>query len=177
MRGALVLSIGIVVISEMILVTCLATLGLAAGIIGPTSGFRSSILSAEPTDPTGAQPQDPFAYNGPMSQLLAGGASHAPVSGGLPFRITIQKDGSVQTDHTLGVSKPDWKGGPEIVFTNLRFTSATLQGEVKLHNACSLALEGLRLDVSGASESYRTKDPAGKEVVASRAQAAQFASP
>lgn len=177
MCGALVRSIDFVIISEMILSTCLATLGLAAGIFDFAPRFHSATLSAEPNAPTGAQPQDAFNYIGPMSQLLAEGASHAPASGGLPFRITIQQDGSVQADQTFGISKPDWKGGPEIVFTNLRFTSGTLQGEVRLRNASSLVFEGLRLDVSGASEAFRTKDAAGKEVVASRAQSAQFASP
>lgn len=118
-----------------------------------------------------------FSYIGPMSQLLAGGAGPAPVSGGLPFRITIDKGGSVQANQAFAVSRPDWKGGPEIVFTGLAYASGTLKGDVSIRNAGAFVVEGLRLDVSGATETSIARDAAGKEEVRTRVQPAKFASP
>jgi len=126
----------------------------------------------------GGLPQEHvFSYSGPMTKLMADGATVAPVSGGLPFAITVSKDGSVPTQLKFEVGRSSWKAKAAVTFEGLTYTAGTLKGTVKVTNASGLVLEGLRLDIAGATEHYREKGADGKEVVKTRSQPVQVSSP
>jgi sugar lactone lactonase YvrE len=118
----------------------------------------------------------PFHYSGPMSKLLTAGAKVAPVTTGIPFEVVIQKDGSVGPA-SFKLSGQGWKGSANLQLQNLKYADGTLSAGANLENAAGTSLQGLRLDVVGATETYKGKDKDGKEVTLARAQAHQFESP
>lgn len=120
-------------------------------------------LAPQPAD-------DPFAYNGNFASLCADGARPAPVSGRLTFAIAIAPDGSVGSSQKVALKGPSWANAASLDLTNLSFSGGKLAGSATISNGSGSVLEGLRLDVTGASESYKGKDQQGKEVVLTRNQ-------
>ncbi|MCW5943697.1 MAG: hypothetical protein KIS66_15810 [Fimbriimonadaceae bacterium] len=132
-----------------------------------TAVFLACLLlsvTAQPTD-------DPFAYSGPFSSLCADGVQPAPVTSGIPFSIAIAPDGSVTPAQKFELRRPAWSGAGSLDLAGVAFAGGKLSGSATVVNGSGSVLEGLRLDITGASESYKAKDDQGKEVIRSRVQA------
>jgi hypothetical protein len=120
--------------------------------------------------------QAPFHYAGPMSRLLAPGAKLAPVTQGLSFEIVVTKAGGVGPD-VFKLSGQRWRGSANLTFSGLKYEGGTLHGQVSFANSAGTSLQGLRLDIIGASELYRSKDKDGKEITLSRPHGLKSESP
>lgn len=120
-------------------------------------------LVSQPTD-------DPFAYNGPFATLCADGARPAPVTGRLSFSIAIAPDGSVGSSQKVALKGASWASAASLDLSSLAYAGGKLSGSAAIANGSGSVLEGLRLDVTGATETYKGKDAQGKEVVLTRSQ-------
>lgn len=123
-------------------------------------------------------PQDMprFDFFGTMDTLVAPGVKIAPVTKGLAFQIKISSDGTITgTEFDL---KPNGADKPfHLTLTNLTLAEGHLKGQAEIKNTCSTAIEGVRLDIFGAVETFKTKDSQGKDVTKERSLSAALPSP
>lgn len=102
-----------------------------------------------------AQDESHFAFVGPFSKFMVEGKTPAPVSSGLPFSIVLSEGGKtvVGGPYELkigGSSKP-----LTLTLEGLRFENGHITAKAKLVNKSGAAVEGVRLDIVGASETYK----------------------
>ncbi len=127
-----------------------------------------------------------FGFVGPISRFAPeGGKAPAPVTSGLPFAIKIADNGSSVTPGKLDLVIPGVQDPLSMTLTGLKYDGGHLTGSLKLTNATGAVVEGLRLDVTGATETYPAKDDQGNAlkdekgnpVLKTREQKAEIASP
>ena len=118
-----------------------------------------------------------FTFTGPMSGVLAEGVSPGKVTGGLPFSISLSAAAATVQPTTLEVKGAGWSAPAVLSFDNSKYTGGVLTADLHLKNGSGAVLEGLRLDITGATEEYRDKDAQGSEVLKTRPQNVSLASP
>jgi len=118
-----------------------------------------------------------FAYEGPLTQFMPEGATPAPVTTGLPIVIVLTEKGATIAPSTFEIQGKGWKQAAHLSLDGAKFAGGHLTGTVKLKNDSGSALEGVRLDITGATEEYTAKDAGGKDVTKTREQKAALASP
>ena len=128
--------------------------------------------------PCFAQPHH-FHFAGPMSQFLAEGCAPGAVTGGLPWAVVLTDAGATITPNpaTFTLTAPGWEGTATLTLADAKFAGGHLTATIKLSNMTSAPLEGLRLDLTGATEEYKAKDDKGNDILKTRAQAVTIASP
>jgi hypothetical protein len=112
-----------------------------------------------------------------MDSLLAAGAKAAPVTKGVPFDIVLTDAGSkiATTDFDL---KPASGASPfHLSFPGLSYSGGHVKGNADLKNTAGTPLQGVRLDIVGATETYKAKDPQGNDVQRTREIEAVLPSP
>ncbi len=118
-----------------------------------------------------------FAYVGPLRALLAEGKTPAVVTIGLPFHITLTETGKTISAGSFDLSVPGAEKPLHLDLDGLKFEGGHLTAKAKVVNGTGAAVEGVRLDVIGATETYKAKDDQGKEILKTRSQSAHLDSP
>lgn len=121
--------------------------------------------------------QGHYHFAGPMSQFLVEGAAPGAVTGGLPFAVVLSDAGATIAPTTFTLTAEGWEGEAKLTLENAKFADGHLTATLRLSNDTRSALEGLRLDVTGATEEYQAKDEQGKDILKTRAQPVAIASP
>ena len=126
-----------------------------------------------------AVPPHHFHFAGPMAQFLAAGKAPGVVSGGLAFAVVLTDAGATITPNpaTFTLTAPGWDGTATLTLADAKFAAGHLTATVKLTNGTTSVLEGLRLDLTGATEEYKAKDDKGNDILKTRAQPVTIASP
>lgn len=117
----------------------------------------------------------PFRFSGPLPGLLAPGVSAAPNGSGLPFEIKISGGGKTITGTSFDLAVPGAGKPFRLALTGAAWSGGKLTATATVTNGTGAALEGLRLDLVGASETYTAKDAEGKPKTLQRAQSPQAA--
>jgi DNA-binding beta-propeller fold protein YncE len=123
-----------------------------------------------------AEPHN-FHFAGPMTQFLAEGATPGAVTDGLPFAVVLSDAGATIAPTTFTLQGAGWDGQATLTLEDVKLANGHLTATVHLRNATDSALEGLRLDLTGASEEYKAKDDQGNDILKTRAQPVSIASP
>jgi hypothetical protein len=118
-----------------------------------------------------------FHFAGPMSRFLPEGGTPAPVTSGLPFAVTLTDKGATIAPASFELQGKNWGGAAKLTFEGLKFDAGHLTGTVKIKNDSGSVLEGVRLDITGATEEYKAKDAGGSEGTKTRPQAVKLDSP
>ncbi|MDE3245865.1 MAG: hypothetical protein KGN80_07225, partial [Acidobacteriota bacterium] len=118
-----------------------------------------------------------FRFSGPLSQFMAPGSIPAPVSAGLPFDIPLGRNGSVPETLSVKLRLPGASGPLSLELSGLNYAAGRLSGTVRLQNTSGAVVEGIRLDVTGATEELTAKDDKGNQVPKTRPQQASLPSP
>jgi hypothetical protein len=105
--------------------------------------------------------QAPPPAAGPITELLLEGAQPAPVTSGLAFALTLAKDSRPLGGPSFDVRVRNVKGSLRLSFEELALDGERLHAIVRVKNATPVAVDGLRLDVLEATESYVRKAPDG----------------
>ncbi len=123
-------------------------------------------------------PQDAghFQQVGLLSQLLPQGQKPAPVSKGIPFAVTVSEGGSRVSGNELDLQIPGG-GKLHLSLASLGYANGHLTAQAKVSNPAEVDVQGVRLDVTSAVETYTAKDASGKDVEKTRAQDVSLASP
>lgn len=125
----------------------------------------------------GPDDQPHFHFAGPMSAFMAEGATPGAVTSGLPFTIELAEGGAKVTPASFDLKGPKWQGAATLALDGPKFADGHLTGTLRLRNGSGSVIEGVRLDVTGATEEYRAKDEQGKDVLKTRPMPAAIASP
>lgn len=123
-------------------------------------------LLAPPVDAQSA----PFLFSGPLPSLLAPGAVAAVNSAGLPFQIRISADGQRVEGGPFSLTVPDAPTPFRLTLEGATFAAGTLSAKATIANGSGAPLEGLRLDLVQATETFTKKDATGKVVTETRPQ-------
>jgi len=121
--------------------------------------------------------QGHFHFAGPMSQFLAEGVTPGAVTSGLPFAVVLSDAGATIAPTTFTLQGEGWDGNATLTLTDAKFANGHLTATVHLTNGTRSALEGLRLDLTGATEEYKAKGAQGNDILKTRAQAVGLGSP
>ena len=111
-----------------------------------------------------------------LSALQAGDPQKAPASPGLPFSVVLTDKGTTAFPTSFELQDKGWAGSVELRFDGLRFADGELTGKAVLRNGSGKALEGLRLEVVGATEEFQTRQR-GRTLIQTRDQDVSLASP
>ncbi len=113
--------------------------------------------------PTEARAENaPFAFSGPLSSLLPAGREVAPHAAGIPFAIEISAGGQRIEAGPFALLVPGATKPFRLTLTGAAFSDGKLTAKATLTNASGAALEGLRLDLTQATETFNAKDAQGK---------------
>lgn len=117
-----------------------------------------------------------FAFSGPLKDLAAG-ASVSPVRSGVQFSVTLADGGkSISTGaFDLKVSGSDKP--LKLALDGLKYDNGRLSADAKVTNTTGSAVEGVRVDLTGAVETYKAKDENGKDILKTRGQKVGLPSP
>jgi len=118
-----------------------------------------------------------FAYIGPLSSLMPEGKTPGSVSAGLPFTIVLKDGGRTVAGGSYDLKIPGADMPLKLTLANLKCDGGHVTAQAKVENGTGSAVEGVRLDISGAIETYKAKDDQGKEVLKTRPQKVAIASP
>ncbi|HEY3397736.1 MAG TPA: hypothetical protein VGM19_08795 [Armatimonadota bacterium] len=121
--------------------------------------------------------QGHFHFAGPMSQFLPEGGVPGTVTGGLPFAVVLTDAGATLAPTSFDFQPEGWEGKATLTLADVKFADGRLTATVRLSNDTKAPLEGLRLDITGATEEYKAKDDQGQDILKTRAQAVGIASP
>jgi hypothetical protein len=121
--------------------------------------------------------QGHFNFAGPLSQSLKEGATPGAVTGGLPFAVVLSAGGATIAPTQFDLSGPGWTGKAHLTLANPQFAGGHLTATVQLQNGSGSVLEGLRLDITGATEEYKAKDAQAQDLLKTRPQAVTIPSP
>lgn len=111
-----------------------------------------------------------------LSTLQAEEAKKAPAAAGLPFSLVLTDKGATAFPTSLELQEKEWTGSVELRFEDLRFADGELTGKAVLRNGSGKALEGLQLEVVGATEEFQTR-LRNRTVIEVRDQEVSLASP
>ena len=109
-----------------------------------------------------------------LSTLQAEEAQKAPAAG-LPFSVVLTDEGATAFPTSFELRDKEWTGSVELRFEDLRFADGELTGKAVLRNGSGKALEGLQLEVVGATEEFQTQRR--RTVIQTRDQEVSLASP
>jgi hypothetical protein len=118
-----------------------------------------------------------FAYVGPLAQFLPAGKSAGLVTSGLPFSIVLTDGGKSIGSGPYELKIPGVDKPLKLTLNGLKFEGGRVTAQAKVENGTGAAVEGVRLDITGATETYKAKDDQGKEVLKTRPQKVAMASP
>jgi hypothetical protein len=136
-------------------------------------GLSMAVLPASGQDAAGKH----YCYTGPLSAWMVEGASPGHCTGGLPFTIVLSNGGAAISPDSFKLTGSRWKSAATLSLTNLKFADGKLTGSAAIRNSSGSVLEGVRLDISGASEEYKAKDDQGKDILKTRSQMVPTPSP
>ena len=122
-------------------------------------------LLAAADRPEGAAP---FRFSGPLASLMPPGAAPAPHSTGLAFQIRISANGQKIERGPFLLTVPGAPKPFRLTLDGATFAAGTLSGKATIANGSGAPLEGLRLDLVHATETFAGKDATGKAVTATR---------
>jgi hypothetical protein len=118
-----------------------------------------------------AHPENaPYLFSGPLPSLLAPGAAAAANAAGLPFEIKITAGGQKVEGSSFALTVPDAPKPFRLTLDGAAFAVGKLTAKATIGNSSGAALEGLRLDLVQATETYTKKDAEGKVTTETRAQ-------
>lgn len=112
-----------------------------------------------------------YFFAGPLKSFMLEGATPGVSTSGLRFSIPIASGGS-QIGNDFELKGPSWDHSIHLHLNEAKFAAGHLTGTVHFKNESGKVLEGLRLDLDGATESY---SDAGQ--TKTRAEAATLDSP
>ncbi len=112
----------------------------------------------------------PFQFSGSLPSLLPPGAVPAANSAGLPFQIRISANGQRVEGGPFSLTVPDAPKPFRLTIEGAAFSAGTLSAKATLGNGSGAPLEGLRLDLVQATETFTKKDAEGKVVTETRPQ-------
>lgn len=112
----------------------------------------------------------PFHVSGPLASLLAPGASPAAHSAGLPFQIRLSAGGRQIEGGPFSLTVPDAPTPFRLTLEGASFAAGALSAKATIANGSGSPLEGLRLDLVRATETFTRKDATGKVVTETRPQ-------
>ena len=112
----------------------------------------------------------PYLFSGPLPSLLAPGAAAAVNASGLPFEIKISANGQRIEGGPFALSVPDAPKPFRLTVDGAAFAAGKLTAKATIGNSSGASLEGLRLDLVQATETYTKKDAEGKAVTETRPQ-------
>lgn len=111
-----------------------------------------------------------------LSTLQAEDAQKAPAATGLPFSVVLADKGTTAFPTSFELQEKGWTGSVELRFEDLRYADGELTGKAVLRNGSGKALEGLQLEIVGATEEFQTRQR-GRTMVLTRNQEVSLASP
>jgi sugar lactone lactonase YvrE len=118
-----------------------------------------------------AHPENaPYLFSGPLPSLLAPGAAAAANTAGLPFEIKITAGGRKVEGGSFALTVPDAQKPFRLTLDGAAFAAGKLTAKAIIGNSSGAALEGLRLDLVQATETYTKKDAEGKVTTETRPQ-------
>lgn len=124
-----------------------------------------------------SQDQPSYAFVGSMESLVIAGKKAGAVSTGQSFQIVLT-EGGAKLSVTQFELKPRGSDKPlRLSFPGLSFVDGHLKGGSEIKNEVGSAIEGVRLDVIDATETYKAKDDQGKEVERTRPVTLSLPSP
>lgn len=143
-------------------------IGIAIAVLLPLTSTSACQADDEKTN---------FATVGAMKAFLPEGKTPGKVAGGLPFSIVLTDSGKTISGGTFSLKLPGTEKSIQITFLGLTYANGHLNGQVQVKDTAGSSIEGLRLDVEGATETYKAKDAQGLEVIKTRSQNVSLASP
>lgn len=146
---------------------------LAAGLVRKAVPLLAVALAVS----AASAQESHFSFSGPMSSFMPEGATPGAVTSGLPFAIVLTDNGASISPAEVELRGTGWKGPITLRLAAPKFAGGRLSGTVQLQNGSGSTIEGVRLDILGASEEYKAKDENGNDVVKTRSQAITVASP
>src|SRR5579871_5343860 len=124
-----------------------------------TSLVLSTLFSTTLTRPVCAQDAaGHFHYAGPLSKFQVEGATPGAVAGGLPFTVTVADNGATITPSSFDLKGPQWNSAAKLTLDGLKYAGGKLTATARIQNGSGSVLEGVRLDITGATEEYKAKD-------------------
>lgn len=118
-----------------------------------------------------------FHFAGPMSAYMLNGAAPGRVATGLHFTLVLTDRGATIAPNRFDLKGAKWTGSATLSFEGLKFENGELKGTVHLRNASGSVIEGVRLDITGATEEYKGLTSQGKDTLMTRPQSASLPSP
>jgi hypothetical protein len=118
-----------------------------------------------------------YHFVGSMSASLAEGAVPGQVTSGIPFTTILSDKGASISPSTFELKGPKWTGTATLTLDGAKYADGHLTGTLKLSNGSGSVLEGVRLDIRGATEEYKAKDNQGNDVLRTRSEQVSLASP
>jgi sugar lactone lactonase YvrE len=121
--------------------------------------------------------KDHFHFAGPMSAYMLAGTAPGRVASGLQFTLVLRdKGGTIAPDH-FELKGGKWTGDVILSFGGLKYEDGKLKGSAHLRNVSGSVIEGVRLDIVGATEEYKGLTSQGKDTLMTRSQGASLPSP
>ena len=118
-----------------------------------------------------------FTTVGAMKAFLPEGKVPGKATGGLPFSIVLTDSGKTISGNTFALKLPGTEKSVQVTFLGLMYSDGHLTGQVQIKDTAGSSIEGLRLDIESATETYKAKDAQGLEVIKTRSQNVSLASP
>ena len=112
----------------------------------------------------------PFLFSGPLPSLLAPGATAGVSTSGLPFEIRLSAGGQTIEGGPFDLAPPGAAKSFRLTLSGAAFAAGKLSAKAAIANGTGAALEGLRLDLVQATETFTRKDAQGKAVTETRPQ-------
>ena len=103
-----------------------------------------------------ALPADPghYVFSGPLSSLMVEGSTIGNSTTGIPFTVNLTDNGNKIAPTDFDLKGSGWNNPIHIHLTDAKFSSGHLTGKINFKNESGKVLEGLRLDLGGARETY-----------------------
>jgi hypothetical protein len=120
--------------------------------------FSSALMQASKADDTTS---GHYSFVGPLSSFMPSDALPGAVTTGLPFSIVLSPDGKMTSDGTVQFKIAGTKGTVVLHISEIAYSGGSLTGKAKLENTSGTVIEGLRLDFTDASDSYKAKSASG----------------
>jgi hypothetical protein len=94
-----------------------------------------------------------YYFSGPLTSFMVEGSSMGTSTTGIPFTVSITDSGSKVAGETT-VQASQWGSPIHVHLNDAKFEGGHLRGKLAFKNESGKVLEGLRLDLTGASERY-----------------------
>lgn len=115
-----------------------------------------------------SQAQPSFSFVGSMDSLLVSGKTAGPVSNGLPFQIVLSESGTKLSGTEFNLTPHGTDKTLKLSFPGLTYASGDLKGAAEINNSVGSSIQGVRVDITSAIETYKAKDDQGKDVEKTR---------